>query len=144
MNQLDRIVARSVMGVAAATVIVASLLAAGPALAQLGGTTQPVSTLTLGPFQPFFFRGDLRDLPTVRGWQPGDSIKDVPDKRGWPIELRQPANATSWTEDPLRVQQRRHDNQTSPTPTLTGPLHNFDGIDFQGVNPSDPAIDVGK
>src|SRR5688572_2242826 len=141
MSQLDRIIAR---GAAAAGVIVISLLAAGPAVAQLGGTPQPVSTVTLGPFQPFFFRGDLRDLPTVRGWQPGDSIKDVPDKRGWPIELRLPANPPTWTEDPLRARQRDRDREPSPTPTLTGPLHNFDGIDFQGVNPSDPVVEVGK
>lgn len=130
MNQLDRILA--------ATVIAGSLLTV-PAHAQV----QPVSTVTLGPFQPFFFRGDLRDLPTVRGWQPGDSIKDVPDKRGWPIELRVPANPPSWTEDPLRANQRRHGNEKPPAPKLTATLHNFDGIDFQGVNPSDPVLDVG-
>lgn len=130
MNQLDRILA--------ATVIAGSLLTV-PARAQV----QPVSTVTLGPFQPFFFRGDLRDLPTVRGWQPGDSIKDVPDKRGWPIELRVPANPPSWTEDPLRANQRRHGNENPPTPKLTATLHSFDGIDFQGVNPSDPVLDVG-
>lgn len=141
MSQLDRIVARIVIGAAAATVILGSLITAGPALAQLGGT--PVSTVTLGPFQPFFFRGDLRDLPTVRGWQPGDPIKDVPDKRGWPIELRLPANPPTWTEDPLRVNQRRHESENPPAPTLTGSLHSFDGIDFQGVNPSDPVLDVG-
>lgn len=141
MNQLGRIVARSFLG-AAATVIVGSLLATGPAFAQ-GGTVR-VSTTTLGPFQPFFFRGDLRALPTVKGWKPGDPILDVSDKHGWPVELRTPANPTTWTEDPLRVLQRRRDSQSSPTPTLTGPLHNFDGIDFQGVNPSDPVMDVGK
>lgn len=138
MKQPVRSIARSVVGAAAvAMVIFASLLAAGPALAQ-------VSTVTLGPFQPFFFRGDLRDLPTVQGWQPGDPIKDVPDKHGWPIELRQPVNPPGWTEDPLRAQQRGHDSENPPTPTLTAPLHNFDGIDFQGVNPSDPVMDVGK
>jgi hypothetical protein len=135
MRLRDRTRTRRAAGVAAAAVTVVGLLAAGAAMAQ--------ETATLGPFQPFFFRGDLRDLPTVAGWQPGDPIKDVPDKHGWPIELRQPVNPPGWTEDPLRGNQRRHDEETTPTPALTVPLHNFDGIDFQGVNPSDPVLDVG-
>ena len=132
MRHRDRISVRVRIG-AAATLL--GLLAAGAAPAQ--------ETAALGPFQPSFFRGDLRDLPTVAPWQPGDPIKDIPDKHGWPIELRQPVNPPGWSEDPLRGHQRKHDEESAPTPALTAPLHNFDGIDFQGVNPSDPVLDVG-
>lgn len=97
---------------------------------------------SVGPFLPTFFHGDLRDLPTVAGWQPGDSIKDVPDKRGWPIELVPPLRAPD-PRDPLRARQARHDDENPPQSTLSAPLHSFDGIDFQGVNPSDPVLDVG-
>ena len=137
MRHRDRTRTRRAAGAAAtAAVMAAGLLAAGRAVAQ--------ETATLGPFQPYFFRGDLRDLPTVAGWQPGDPIKDVPDKHGWPIELRQPVNPPGWSEDSLRGHQRKHDEETTPAPALTVPLHNFDAIDFQGVNPSDPVLDVGK
>ena len=40
-------------------------------------TAALVGLVTLGPFAPFFFHGDLRNLPTVAGWQPGDPIKDI-------------------------------------------------------------------
>jgi hypothetical protein len=124
----------------------AGSLAAPPARAATGATGKVVVTgaSVIGPFQPSFFRGDLRDLPTVAGWQPGDSIKDVPDKKGWPVALVPPLRAPTWTEDALRAEQRRHDRDNPPpAPVLSAPLHNFDGIDFQGVNPSDPVLDIG-
>ncbi|HEX9798959.1 MAG TPA: hypothetical protein VGC00_02200 [Thermoanaerobaculia bacterium] len=143
MTQIQRNPSRSALGAAAV-----AALALGAWL-PLGAVTLPApdaaatTTVTLGPFEPFFFHGDLRDLPTVAGWQPGDPIKDVPDKRGGQVVLLPPANPPSWSEDSLRANQRRHDDDNAPTPTLTAPLHNFDGIDFQGVNPSDPVMDVG-
>ena len=142
-----RVRVRQVAALAAAALAIAGLVAPGTAAAQLGGgLTPPASTgaTTLGPFPPSVFTGDLRDLPVVAGWQPGDSIKNVPDKKGWPIELRVPANPTLWTEDALREKQRRHDrDDPPPVATLSAPLHDFDAIDFQGVNPSDPVVDVG-
>ena len=39
----------------------------------------------LGPVQPHVFRGDLRSLPKLRAWQPGDPIKEVPKRRRPPL-----------------------------------------------------------
>ncbi len=135
-----RIIGRTIVGAAAgALMILASMPAAGPVLAQsVSGPDQ------IGPFQPVFFDGDLRDLPIEPAWQPGDPIRDIPDKRGRNIEVRLPVNAPASNEDPLRDKQKRHDEEATPTPRLSAPLHNFNGINFQGANPSDAVMDVGK
>src|SRR5688572_6546800 len=82
-----RVRIRRAATLAAAALAIAGLVAPGPAAAQLGGGPPPPASTgatTLGPFPPSVFTGDLRDLPVVAGWQPGDSIKNVPDKKGWP------------------------------------------------------------
>jgi len=116
MRNIDRGRAARIARATAVAAVVAGLCAAGAAPAQLSGSGPLVvrGAEALGPFQPVFFYGDLRDLPVVPAWQPGDPIQDIPDKRGWPIELRQPLDPPSWSEDPLRIESVAGDVRVFP------------------------------
>ncbi|CAN5364169.1 hypothetical protein BH24PSE2_BH24PSE2_04080 [soil metagenome] len=138
---------------AGAVVSTLGILGTGSTLADTPGSATNVirGADTLGPFKPAEFRGDIRDLPTVSGWRPGDPIKEIPDKHGWPVTVPHPANPPELKNDPLIGNQAAFDSQqgrsiqqtNSHTGDLSDPLLNFDAIDFQGVNPSDPVLDVG-
>ena len=141
MTPSDRILAKLPPAALAAAILVTGLGPSMPARAE-SAELVTVGAQVLGPFLPREFHGDLRDLPVVGGWRRGDAIKDVPDKRGWPLELVPPAHAPN-PLDPLRAKQAKHDTENPPQAELSATLLNFDGIDFQGVNPSDPVVDVG-
>ncbi len=82
---------------------------------------------------------DLRDLPLVPEWQPGDPIKDIP-RRAYPPEVT-PPEITQRIPDPLL------DRQPFPpepnTRDFDVPILNFDAQNFTGPNPPDTVGDVG-
>jgi hypothetical protein len=81
---------------------------------------------------------DLRDLPVVPDWQPGDPIKDIP-RRDFPPEIV-PPEITRRIPDPLLARQM------SPLPNTRDfdtPILNFDAQNYTGVNPPDTVGDVG-
>ena len=92
-----------------------------------------------GPVTPTIVNVDLRVVPAVSPWQPGDPIVEVP-RRFYP-----PKDSDGMTyqshPDPLAELQRA-------TPLRAGeefsvPLLNIAGLGYTGVNPPDTVGDVG-
>ena len=93
------------------------------------------------PAVPTVFSGDLRDLPVVRDWQPGDPAVEIPRRQyPRPGQDRAPAPRAAGL-DPLL------DRQFAAPPAFdrlfTTPTVNFAGQGFSGVNPPDTVGDVG-
>ena len=89
----------------------------------------------LGPVQATV-TGNLRDLPTVPPWQPGDPIKEIPRRS---TRVTPPVPAPTPVVDPLlAVQQGRREPEV-----IGGPTVNINGGGFSGVNPPDTVGDVG-
>jgi hypothetical protein len=95
------------------------------------------------PVTPQLIDLDLRSLPAVEPWQPGDPMREIPrvlvprlaPETGWP----QPARPSP---DPLLALQ------ASALPGIAGrefstPTLNFEGVPFTGVRPPDTVGDVG-
>src|SRR6185369_12069583 len=83
---------------------------------------------------------DVRDLPMVPDWQPGDPIKEIP-RRSYPPKAAPAAAPRETGADPLLEVQGRapqRDSRVFGTPIL-----NFDAQNFTGVNPPDTVGDVG-
>lgn len=104
--------------------------------------------MQLGPFEPTSTKKDLREVPTVKDWRPGDPIKEVSDKTGQPVLHVPPANPVRNAIDPLVLQQRAYDaaraeRGSAGAGALSAPLLNLEAISFQGVNPSDTIVEVG-
>ncbi|HLA78129.1 MAG TPA: hypothetical protein VJU18_11170, partial [Vicinamibacteria bacterium] len=86
---------------------------------------------------------DLRDLPLVKDWQPGDPIKEIPRRHHGKPMSQQPADlAGEPQDDPLLAVQEA----APPLSALafTTPILNFAGQGFSGVNPPDTVGDVGS
>jgi len=120
-----------------AMIVVATILAAIPAAAQ---DTPEEETVVRGqtvgdPIVPHRFFGDLRDLPQVTGWVPGDPIEINP--RRW-IGPELPPDYTPAERDPLLDVQARAPVKMA----MVTELENFDG-GTQGCCPPDPTMDVG-
>lgn len=90
---------------------------------------------------PYEFDGDIRELPTLRRWQPGDAIKEIPKRRKIPKGPLLPETSTKKLDPLLAIQQNvsRKADRAFTTPAL-----NFNGQGFSGVNPPDTTGDVGK
>ncbi len=95
------------------------------------------------PVTPHVINIDLRTLPLIAPWQPGDPVREIPRRvvpRPGPEDHRpQPAR---WSPDPLLALQANAPAQVMggdfATPTL-----NFEGTPFTGVRPPDTVGDVG-
>ena len=103
----------------------------------------PSSQVTVvgGPVTPHIINVNLRTLPTVRSWQPGDAIKEVP-RRYYSPENELGPMERSYSHDNLAEIQTNY--QTRANRAFTTPIINQDGQGFTGVNPPDPVLDVGK
>lgn len=93
------------------------------------------------PVEPFKVDVDLRDLPLVDAWQPGDPIKEIPRRRR-DIGARALGVAPEPEGgDPLV--DRQLDSLGVLDPTFGTLLLDQNGQGFTGVNPPDPSGDVG-
>lgn len=90
------------------------------------------------PVTPVVRQVDLRDLPTVDAWRPGDPIKEIPRRRT--SNPTPPAKPIPGQMDPLLEAQEAV--QTRPTPESFRGTVNFNGQGFSGVNPPDTTGDV--
>lgn len=100
-------------------------------------TYRPVET---GFSDPYIIDIDLRDLPLVEAWQPGDPVIEFPQLSFDPgvVPAPRPKGA-----DPYLELQRSVSGAGSD-PLFGTPLVNRDGQGFTGVGPPDPVGAVGK
>ena len=92
------------------------------------------------PVTPGLFERDLRDLPLMRAWQPGDPIREVPRVTRQP--QRVPAQPKPLSRDPLLEFQTSAPRGVEPR-VFSTPDRNFEGIPFTGAYPPDTVGDVG-
>jgi len=96
----------------------------------------------IGPVTPTHFTGDLRYLPKAPAWQPGDPIKEIPRRHTVQPDPGHTPEARGYGMDPLAELQSRSPVR-EPRAFSTTPL-NFEGLGYSGVQPPDPAGDVGR
>jgi hypothetical protein len=110
--------------------------AANPTVLRGGTVSAPVA--------PHAFAGDVRRLPKVRSWQPGDPITEGPVRRQTRPQnvSRMPEVAGPGQADPLLAVQEGSVLGLAPR-AFTPPELDFDGQGFSGVAPPDPVGDVG-
>jgi len=101
------------------------------------------------PVTPSSWDGDIRDLPPIRPWKPGDPIIEIP-RRFYANPAQALAHAPFWLDvecDPLVVKQAQFDAQRDRAEALpmgiSTPIVNMDGIPHQPLSPPDAAGDVG-
>ncbi len=115
-----------------------------PALGLLLLATLPLDAQSLtriqvsDPVPPYIIDVNLRQLPRVPQWRPGDPVREVPR---WQDPSRRPSPPGREQPDPLAAQQLAAPTLGEPT-FATTPL-NFDGQDYTGRNPPDPIGAVG-
>jgi len=112
------------------------LVAPGAAPGETGDTSVRRAVRS-APVSPWVYSGDVRDLPRLRWWQPGDPIRFVP-QRG--LDHRAVGGAAT---DPLGAAPvKMGAARLGPTP-FTQPSRNLEGLEFSGAVPPDPVGDVG-
>lgn len=101
------------------------------------------------PVTPSSWDGDIRDLPPVPPWKPGDPVIEIP-RRFYADPSQALAHAPFWLDvecDPLVAKQAQFDSlrdRTEAQPMgITVPLVNIEGIPYQSLSPPDAAGDVG-
>jgi hypothetical protein len=109
-------------------------LAAVPALAE--GPAVKRNVESFAPVEAWVFKGDVRDLPKVPDWEPGDPIKEIPRRS---TKVPPPVPEPPPAIDPLLIRQA---GLKSPT-VLGPPILNFNGGAFTGVSPPDTVGDIG-
>jgi hypothetical protein len=125
--------------------IITLCVSLGAGVAQAQGPPQvitgPEVTAAIGPY---VFQGDLRDLPVVPDWQPGEAIKEIPRRHnGKPVDASPvaPWQQGGVTRDPLMELQERA--PAGSALAFDTPIVNFDGAPFSGVNPPDTVGEAG-
>jgi hypothetical protein len=96
------------------------------------------------PVTPDFKSVDMRTLPSVRPWKPGDPLVEIPRQfYGDPnTPVPRPVFPT-FGEDPLVALQQAYDRARAPSPTaFTTPVQTFEGV-RSTASPNDPTGDVG-
>ena len=107
-----------------------------------GADLKPATYSVLAPVTPRVIDVDLRDLPQVEPWMPGDPIKEIP-RRHYPRpggDTFEPA-PRGYGLDPLVEKQWRAREESGKV--FTTPMQNFAGPGFTGVAPPDTVGDVG-
>ena len=90
---------------------------------------------------PAVLEVDIRELPAVQEWSPGDAVKVAnPRHIGDVVDLQPAVNSVRKTQQSLVNRQKN--SKTSVTDLQLGV--NVNGFDFNGVNPPDPTGEVGK
>jgi len=95
------------------------------------------------PVTPVEINVDLRDLPTVQAWQPGDPIKEAQRRIYHPLDARAPHAPPEWLTAPDRLSDLQSSfdlmRNTSITPAASRiSINNLS----TGVSPGDPVVEV--
>ncbi len=84
---------------------------------------------------------DMRTLPPLRPWQPGDPIRELPRQFFPPgVENPIPINKVASDRDPLLKIQLAATQAVNRV--FTTPIASFDGLSNPSVRPMDPVLDV--
>jgi hypothetical protein len=118
--------------------LVAALVAGGSAVASSAGVN--MERYVSEPFTPGHFYGDVRDLPVLEPWQPGDPTYEVPRRLNHDAIDPGP---TPRRLDPLLEIQAAHRARFGRQAGMTEPILNFEGQSFTGSRPPDTIGDVG-
>ena len=106
----------------------------------------PAQVEVYGPFTAQIFSGDLRALPKLRPWKPGDPIVEIP-QRDNPSHIvpeeTAPVNPVPFQGDPLVALQQAVP-AGSGVLAFTTPVVNLNGQGFTGAVPPDPTGAVGS
>ena len=101
------------------------------------------------PVTPSSWDGDIRDLPAVKPWQPGDPMIEIP-RRFYADPAQALAHAPLWLDvecDPLVRKQAEYDAERdralAQPHAITTPLINVAGQGYTNLSPPDVAGDVG-
>jgi len=93
---------------------------------------------------PTFKYVDVRQLPALPQWRPGDPIKEIPRRFETPAEVNPiPVNPVLQALDPNAERQRAWDQANPASRVFTTPVQNFEGQPNSGVMPSDVNGDMG-
>ncbi|MFO1494517.1 MAG: carboxypeptidase regulatory-like domain-containing protein [Lysobacterales bacterium] len=96
------------------------------------------------PVTPVEINVDLRTLPTVEAWQPGDGIREAQRRIYYPLNARNPAAPADWSTAPDRLGelQALYDTMNRAPSLINGSSRvNIDNSST-GVSPGDPVVEV--
>ncbi len=115
------------------------LVGAGPTAAEDEPFHMRGAQVLGGPVTPVIVNIDVRDLPAVPSWQPGDPVKEIP-RRFFPPKDGTPGSYEA-NPDPLVDLQSAAAMRANEA--FTTPIVNQAGQGYTGVNPPDTVGDIG-